>query len=218
MTILVRNEDLNEFRQLFNQSIASGKPGILFLNNANIIKSAPSKRKKQMFTDEEDNKLIMAVKQFGDKNWSIIASVVGTRTKRQCYERWHKFLCPTINVSSWTDEEDRLILEKYKEYGPKWSFIRKFFNNRTDISIKTRCAILQRRIKKKQDFLDKINLPQGSTKSKENQNIQDDTLNIDLFDPSNATSHEILNENYLEGISKAFEKDIWRNFKQGTSF
>ena len=162
--------------------------------------------------------MVRAVKQFGDNNWSIVASVVGGRSKRQCSERWKKFLCPTINVSTWTAEEDELLLEKYKEYGPKWTFMIRFFNNRTDISIKTRYTILQRRMKKKQDFLEKIQFIKDFSKTKEKQKIQDDILYIDLFDKQNETPQGISNENFLIDFSKTYENDIWPEIDQKIFF
>lgn len=39
---------------------------------------------------------------------------------------------------SWSDEEDKLLVEKYIKHGHKWSFLKTFFPNRTPNDIKNR--------------------------------------------------------------------------------
>jgi hypothetical protein len=41
---------------------------------------------------EEDDKLVGAVEKHNGKNWDAIATLVPSRTKRQCMDRWHKVL------------------------------------------------------------------------------------------------------------------------------
>jgi hypothetical protein len=67
------------------------------------------------------------------------------RTARQCKERWINYLSPALNTAAWTPEEDRLLLEKQRDYGSKWAQIAKFFPNRTDGMVKNRFNRLQRR-------------------------------------------------------------------------
>ena len=68
-----------------------------------IIESTTNtKRVKSMFTKKEDNKLIKLVKEYGDQDWALIASFFNNRSRRQCRERWNKYLCPTLNLSPWT--------------------------------------------------------------------------------------------------------------------
>ena len=97
------------------------------------------------FTPEEDCLLIDLVAQFGNDNWNTIASYMENRNARQCKDRYTSYLSPTINNDPYTEEEDRLLMQKYNEFGPKWVKISKFFQNRTDISVKCRWAVLNRR-------------------------------------------------------------------------
>ena len=60
------------------------------------------------------------------------------RNARQCRERWKHYLSSNRGKSPWTEEEDKLLLEKMEELGPKWTKIATFFQDRTDIQIKTR--------------------------------------------------------------------------------
>ena len=94
------------------------------------------------FTHEEDQKLIELVKQFGDKSWKKIASIMKTRTTRQCRERYINYLNPSLLNGPWTEDEDKLLVEKVKEMGPKWAQIVKCFKARSDVNIKNRYAML----------------------------------------------------------------------------
>lgn len=116
--------------------------------------SENTKRVKSMFTKKEDKKLIKLVKEYGDQDWALIASFFKDRTRRQCRERWKKYLCPSLNHSPWTSEEDELLLKKFVQIGPKWTLISKSFKNRTDISIKSRYIYIMRKIKKNKNSFD----------------------------------------------------------------
>lgn len=125
-----------------------------------------SKRVKSMFTKKEDTKLIKLVKEYGSEDWALISSFFKDRTRRQCRERWNKYLCPSLNHSPWTPEEDELLINKYNQIGPKWSLISKSFKNRTDINIKSRYIYLMRKIRKNKNSFDnnqKNNIQQFQT-------------------------------------------------------
>lgn len=97
------------------------------------------------FTPDEDYHLINLVAQYGKNAWGTIASYMEKRNARQCKDRYTSYLSPTINNGPYSQEEDDLLRQKYLEIGPKWVKISKFFSNRTDISIKCRWAILNRK-------------------------------------------------------------------------
>jgi myb proto-oncogene protein len=48
------------------------------------------------WTTIEDSKLMDAVQTHGGKNWGAITALVPGRTKRQCRNRWHDVLDPSI--------------------------------------------------------------------------------------------------------------------------
>ena len=102
-------------------------------------------RSRQQFTSEEDAQLRQLVKEYGENDWASIAARMKDRNARQCRERWRHYLSPSISKKKWTPEEDELLISKYNEYGPRWVFLTKFFNNRTDINLKNRWIVIIRR-------------------------------------------------------------------------
>ena len=52
------------------------------------------------------------VKQYGIKNWGKIGEVLDNRSGKQCRERWHNQLDPSINKSAWTVEEENIRVEQ----------------------------------------------------------------------------------------------------------
>lgn len=113
----------------------------------------PDKNQKQKkiripFKPDEDELLKKLVEEFGDKDWSIIASHMNGRTIRQCRERWQNNLSSTVVKSKWTREEDKILRIKYNEFGPKWKLLEEFFPGRTSYNIRNRWNGLTRTKKK----------------------------------------------------------------------
>ena len=106
---------------------------------------ALSSSKRSSFTPEEDAKLRKLVQQYGEKSWPQVASYMEGRTTRQCRERYRHYLSPNIINGDWTPEEDKLLIEKYNQLGPKWVSIAKVFKTRTDINVKNRWIVLMRK-------------------------------------------------------------------------
>lgn len=100
---------------------------------------------RSKFTKDDDEKLINIVSSYGASDWSKISALMGNKNPRQCQDRWNKYLCPNVNRSPFSIQEDQLILELFNRYGGRWVLIAKHFNNRSDVSIKSRFRVLQRR-------------------------------------------------------------------------
>ena len=74
----------------------------------------------------------------GIEKWSDIAKRVPGRMGKQCRERWCNYLDPSIRKGPWTDEEDRVLVEKQKVMGNKWTQIAKLIPGRPQAVIKNR--------------------------------------------------------------------------------
>ena len=101
-----------------------------------------ARKSRQAFSQAEDEALRALVKEYGETNWSLISQKMRNRNARQCRDRWRCYLRPTLVKSQWTDEEDRLLMEKYNEIGPKWSIIGKSLPGRSEITMKNRWKLL----------------------------------------------------------------------------
>jgi len=55
---------------------------------------------------------------------------------KQCRERWHNHLNPAINKNPWTNDENLLLFILHQHFGNKWAEIARYFNGRSDNSIK----------------------------------------------------------------------------------
>ena len=97
-----------------------------------------TKRIRNKFRPEEDEKLRILVKKHGLHSWEKVADEMKTKNVRQCRERWKHYLCCNDYYLEWAKEEDKIIIEKVKELGSKWTKISKFLPGRTDIQIKGR--------------------------------------------------------------------------------
>jgi hypothetical protein len=93
-------------------------------------------RKRISFTPDEDERLRRLVARFGDKDWGRIAEKFPKRDRRQCRERWCKYLAPTVHNGPWTPAEDDLLRHTVSEMGCRWTSIQAAFPGRTDINLK----------------------------------------------------------------------------------
>ena len=98
---------------------------------------------KGHWTAEEDERLLMLVAE-NPKNWGHVARGIPGRTAKQCRERYHNHLDPSIKKGDWTEAEDTIIIERQQTLGNKWAEISKFLPGRTENSVKIRWKSIQR--------------------------------------------------------------------------
>jgi hypothetical protein len=92
---------------------------------------------KGSWKKEEDARIIELVNKHG-KAWSKISKVLGTRNGKQIRDRYINVLDPEIRKGKFTEEEDNKLIQLFKQHGPKWATIAKYYPNRTADMIKNR--------------------------------------------------------------------------------
>ncbi|KAA3459671.1 myb-like protein Q [Gossypium australe] len=138
---------------------------------------------KGQWTMEEDRMLIQLVEQYGVRKWSHIAQMLPGRIGKQCRERWHNHLRPDIKKDTWSEEEDKVLIQAHIEIGNKWAEIAKRLPGRTENSIKNHWNATKRRQFSKRKCRSKY--PRGSI-------LQEyiKSLNLDSTAAAAARSHE----------------------------
>lgn len=100
---------------------------------------------RNLFTEDEDAMMKKLVEQYGENNWEYVARRLGSRTARQCRERWTNYLNPRLSQGPWSKEEDKLLFHKVKKYGKKWELLVRFFPTRSRNNIKNRYNTIVRK-------------------------------------------------------------------------
>jgi hypothetical protein len=100
---------------------------------------------KAKFEPWEDARLLEVVRAQGPSNWHEIAAHFPGRNARQCRERWTNYANPALLKSEWTETEDQILMQTYRQVGPKWFVIAGFLPGRAKNSVKNRYFTLQRR-------------------------------------------------------------------------
>ena len=78
-----------------------------------ILASSPpaptTKPIKGPWTPSEDRRLLQLVNELGAEKWVVIAARLGSRTGKQCRERWHNHVNPVLNKAPFSIEEEEAI-------------------------------------------------------------------------------------------------------------
>ncbi|KAK9472588.1 Homeodomain-like protein [Dipodascopsis tothii] len=84
----------------------------------------------------EDHRILELINHYGPTNWVRIAQMLGTRTAKQCRERYHQNLKPSLNHSPISPEEGQLIERLVNDLGKKWAEIARQLDGRSDNAVK----------------------------------------------------------------------------------
>ncbi|MCJ1480038.1 hypothetical protein MMC06_000192 [Schaereria dolodes] len=95
---------------------------------------APHKRGP--WSQHEDQMLLQLVQTQGAHNWVRISHIITTRSPKQCRERFHQNLKPTLNHEPISPEEGILIEKLVGEMGKRWAEIARRLRGRSDNAVK----------------------------------------------------------------------------------
>jgi hypothetical protein len=90
------------------------------------------------WSPDEDDRLLQAASDQTTIAWDVVAGHVGTRTPKQCRERWLVKLNPDVRRSPFQQWEDNLIQFQRQRIGNHWSVIAQMLPGRTACSVKNR--------------------------------------------------------------------------------
>lgn len=85
---------------------------------------------------DEDRMLGLLVSTLGPQSWLEISTSMGTRTAKQCRERYHNFLKPDLVHTPITIDEAKIIVVMVAQYGRRWAMITKSLKGRSENAVK----------------------------------------------------------------------------------
>ena len=138
-------------------------------------------QRKKVFSKLEDHVLSELVKQFGLRKWKIIAQHMPGRTAKECKERYFNYLSPNFANTKWSHEEDKFLIEKYNELGPKWGILSRHFKGKNSNDLSNRWKYLNsHKCKSKKDKINSENKRSTVTKKEDiirkNENAHNNSL------------------------------------------
>jgi hypothetical protein len=183
-----------------------------------------TKISKRKFTPVEDELIKGYVNQYGSSDFSLLLSKLNSRTLPQVRDRWRLYLNTDVKKDEFSDEEDNILKEKYVELKGKWSQIAKCIPGRTDVQVKFRFQVLQR---KRDSHIfypvqSKSNLhqPIHSFISHDNAMFSKSLNNLDLSPKLVQAVQDVIEDNLNDKTETNFDAFDWvkENFEPPTEF
>lgn len=96
----------------------------------------PPSHRRGPWVPEEDQLLTQLVREQGPNNWVRISQHMHYRSPKQCRERFHQNLKPSLNREPISAEEGLMIERMVNEMGKRWAEIARRLGNRSDNAVK----------------------------------------------------------------------------------
>lgn len=93
-------------------------------------------RRRVLWLPEQDQLLLRIVGKYGTYNWVHISQYIHCRSPKQCRERFHQSLKPSLNRAPISAEEGLTIERLVNERGKRWAEIARRLGNRSDNTVK----------------------------------------------------------------------------------
>ncbi|XP_010555666.1 PREDICTED: transcription factor LAF1-like [Tarenaya hassleriana] len=127
------SRSFTEFRQSLGLFIIGSKD----MRKIESAERPKQKRRKGLWSPEEDDKLRSCILSHGHGCWTSVPIKAGLqRSGKSCRLRWLNYLRPGLKRGKFSDEEEEMILILHSSLGNKWSEMTKYLPGRTDNEIK----------------------------------------------------------------------------------